>query len=127
MRIIAVGLSTAIAVLQLFAGGVEAAEKVIGLTELELVTCAGAPAQTMELGKNRVYVYATGNNSVYLNRAFNSYVGVARANTCQATVIFQGGRVIKVTYQKAGALLAREIQCGKLFNACAPKPTKKKP
>ncbi len=105
-----------------------ASERILGLSEFELVSCAGVPAQTMDFGsQGKIYVYATGNYTTTVNKAFNTYIGNTRANSCQANVVIQGGRVSQIKYQKSGGLIAREFQCGKLFSGCksTQKPKKK--
>ena len=119
MKIPVICIVASLAFLGIAAPSAHSSERILGLTEFDLVSCAGAPSQVMEFGgQGRIYVYVAGNVTTTVNKVFNTYIGSANSNTCQATVIIQGGRVTGVKYQKSGGLIAREIQCGKLFSSC---------
>jgi hypothetical protein len=87
-----------------------AAEPPVGLTEAQLLQCAGVPTAQMQSGGAKVWQYS-------VSRVGGDF-SMLRTDACDAIVTFKNGRVANVTFRKSGGLIAREIVCAGIFSGC---------
>jgi hypothetical protein len=94
---------------------------VIGLSEEQLITCAGMPARSIQAGASTFYEFANthaagGANSFMTGNSIQSF-GYARVVGCVATVRITGGSVVDVQYQCRG-LITGMIARSQMFANC---------
>ncbi len=87
-----------------------AAEPPIGLSESQLLQCAGVPNGNMQSGGTKVWQYST--------RRVRGNSDFIVTDACDAIVTFKNGRVFNVTFRKSGGLISREFACQGIFSGC---------
>jgi len=98
-----------------------AEDKLVGLSEEELLRCAGAPAQERRAGELSFLTYHGGGDGVAIGAVAQSQLGVAafKRRYCDATFTLQNGRVADLQYRgRTGGLLTRDEQCAFIVEDC---------
>ena len=91
---------------------------IVGLSEIELVQCAGLPQGSMSVGDATFYQYSSLSERGQVVPLGNSLFVTRRTRGCEATVKVQNGRVVDVTTQSHGGLLTGPLACQRLFSGC---------
>lgn len=98
---------------------VEAGEnEIVGLTEDELISCAGFPTAQMELKGKTFYKFSTISESGAAVPAGGIVIFGKRQNGCEATVSVVNGRVVAVKTKRLNWSLPSLTACSRLFSAC---------
>ncbi|MEY4508620.1 MAG: hypothetical protein RLZZ450_742 [Pseudomonadota bacterium] len=97
----------------------------MGLSETELLKCAGAPAQEKHAGSLSFLTYhgggGGGGDGVAVGAVAQSQLGVAsfKRRYCDATFTLENGRVADLQYRgRTGGLLTRDEQCAFIVEDC---------
>jgi hypothetical protein len=99
----------------------KAESKLIGLTEEQLLHCAGAPAQEKRSGSLSFLTYHGGGDGVAVGASGGSQIGVAayKHRYCDATFELRDGRVAALQYHgRTGGLLTHDEQCAFIVEDC---------
>lgn len=100
----------------------EAESKLIGLSEEQLLQCAGAPAHEKRLGSLSFLTYHGGGDGVAVGEVLGrSQIGVAayKHRYCDATFTLRNGLVADLQYRgRTGGLLTRGEQCAFIVEDC---------
>lgn len=99
----------------------KAEHKLIGLSEEQLLQCAGVPAQEKRSGSLSFFTYHGGGDGVAIAALGRSQIGVAayKHRYCDATFTLRNGRVADLQYRgRTGGLLTRDEQCAFIVEDC---------
>lgn len=99
----------------------EAESKLLGLSEEELLQCAGAPAQEKRSGSLSFLTYHGGGDGVAVGEFGRSQLGVVayKHRYCDATFTLRNGRVADLHYRgRTGGLLTKGEQCAFIVEDC---------
>ncbi|MDB4985786.1 MAG: hypothetical protein JWN04_964 [Myxococcaceae bacterium] len=100
----------------------KAERQLIGLSEEDLLQCAGAPAQEKRAGSLSFLTYHGGGDAVAVAQPFGqSQIGIAtiKHRYCDATFTLRNGRVAELHYRgRTGGLLTRDEQCAFVVDGC---------
>ena len=92
-------------------------KKLIGLTEEQLLSCAGIPAGSMAAGATTFFQYGEFNEHGQIIGMGSNLFVAKRQKGCQAAVSLKGGKVVKVTLKTKG-LLTGPLACDRIFSDC---------
>ena len=92
--------------------------ELVGLTEDELISCAGFPAAQMQLKGKTFYKFSTISESGAAVPAGGIVIFGKRQNGCEATVSVENGRVVAVKTKRLNWSLPSLTACSRLFSAC---------
>ena len=92
-------------------------DKLIGLTEERLLTCAGIPSARMVSGASTFLQYGEFNEAGAFIPLGSTLFVTRRLRGCQATVVVRGGRITNVTLKTKG-LISGPLACQRIFSEC---------
>ena len=92
--------------------------EVVGLTEDELISCAGFPTAQMGLKGKTFYKFSTISESGAAVPTGGMVIFGKRQNGCEATVSVVNGRVVAVKIKRLNWSLPSLTACSRLFSAC---------
>ena len=92
-------------------------EKLIGLSEEQLISCAGIPAGQMVSGNSTFFQYGEFNERGAFVPLGNTLFLTKRQRGCQAIVTLHNGVVTKVTLKTKG-LISGPLACQRIFSDC---------
>ena len=92
--------------------------QIVGLSEDELISCAGFPTDQMQLKGKTFYKFSTISESGTAVPAGGIVVFGKRQNGCEATVSVVNGRVVAVKTKRLNWSLPSLTACSRLFSAC---------
>jgi len=99
--------------------------QLIGMSKVELLSCAGAPVRQEQAEEFEFLTFAGGGDSTgYGVATFTSpstaiATGKSLRRYCEATFVLKGGVVQRVNYQgRTGGLLTRGEQCAFIVENC---------
>ena len=97
-----------------------ARSRLVGLSEVDLESCIGAPDQHASFGSTDVLTYyASSTNSINWTVPIVGGLGVNNGGYCHATFQVVDGRVIRVLYSgEKNALLAPDAFCAPIIRTC---------
>lgn len=97
-----------------------ARSRLVGVSEVDLESCIGAPDQHTSFGRTDVLTYyASSTNSVNWSIPVVGGLGVNNGGYCHATFQVVNGRVTRVLYSgEKNALLAPDAFCAPIIRAC---------
>lgn len=98
----------------------EARSRLVGLSEVDLESCIGAPDQHANFGNTDVLTYYAGStNSINWSIPVVGGLGVNNGGYCHATFQVVNGRVSRVLYSgEKNALLAPDAFCAPIIRTC---------
>jgi hypothetical protein len=99
----------------------KAETRLIGLSEEELLKCAGAPSQEKHSGSLSFLTYHGGGDGVAVGALGSSQIGLAtyKHRYCDATFTLRNGHVADLQYRgRTGGLLTRGEQCAFIVEGC---------
>lgn len=104
----------------LFIGFVRAdpTQKLMGLSEEELISCAGIPAAQMTNGQKTFYQYnelSERGTGIMIDE--DTIISSKKQKGCQALITIESGRVSKVMLKKQGWLSGSRA-CERIFSEC---------
>lgn len=91
--------------------------RLIGLTEEQLLSCAGIPVGTMVSGATTFFQYGEFSERGQIMALGDSLFVAKRQKGCQAIVSLRNGRVVNVTLKKKG-LIRGPMACERIFSGC---------
>lgn len=95
----------------------EAEVRLIGMSETELLECAGAPASARRSGKLNFFTYHGGGDAIVAYA--RSELGIYRRRYCDATFTLRDGQVTALQYRgRTGGLLSGDEQCAFIVEDC---------
>ena len=92
-------------------------DKLIGLSEEQLVSCAGIPAGQMVSGNSTFFQYGEFNERGAFVPLGNTLFITKRQKGCQAIITLQNGVVTKVMLKTKG-LISGPLACQRIFSEC---------
>jgi hypothetical protein len=92
-------------------------DKLIGLSEEQLVSCAGIPAGQMVSGNSTFFQYGEFNERGAFVPLGNTLFITKRQKGCQAVITLQNGVVTKVMLKTKG-LISGPMACQRIFSEC---------
>ena len=92
-------------------------DNLIGLSEEQLISCAGIPAGQMVSGQSTFFQYGEFNERGAFIPLGNTLYLTKRLKGCQAVVTLQNGYVTKVTVKTKG-LISGPLACQRIFSGC---------
>ena len=92
-------------------------DNLIGLSEEELISCAGIPAGQMVSGPSTFHQYGEFSERGAFVPLGNTLFLTKRQRGCQAVITLQNGYVTKVTVKTKG-LISGPLACQRIFSAC---------
>ena len=92
--------------------------ELVGLTEDELISCAGFPAVQMQLKGKTFYKFSTISESGAAVPAGGIVIFGKRQNGCEATVGVENGKVVSVKTKRLNWSLPSLTACSRLFSGC---------
>lgn len=92
-------------------------DKLIGLSEEQLISCAGIPAGQMVSGNSTFFQYGEFNERGAFVPLGNTLFITKRQKGCQAIVTLQNGVVTKVMLKTKG-LISGPMACQRIFSEC---------
>ena len=92
-------------------------DKLVGLSEEQLVSCAGIPAGQMVSGNSTFFQYGEFNERGALVPLGNTLFITKRQKGCQAVITLQNGVVTKVMLKTKG-LISGPMACQRIFSDC---------
>jgi hypothetical protein len=113
-----------------------AQSELVGMTKVDLLSCAGVPARSAKEGGIEVLTYDGGGDVITAGGTVGAYNGVhnaygsngtfggvnvsrGRRLYCEATFVIQDGKVAKVSYSgQTGGLLTKGEQCAFIVENC---------
>jgi len=90
----------------------------VGMSEEDIVACAGLPSGNMQIGSKTFFQYGASREAGAINGVGNTLFLSRHQTGCDATVTFQNDHVVQVTTRPYGGLLTGPIACGSLFASC---------
>ena len=95
------------------------AKSLIGKTDFDVVSCAGAPESVIDFTAGRqVMTFTASRRSGGLFANNSGLFGHKSESSCQAIVQLQDGVVTRVEYKKVGGLLSTAMLCGQVLAGC---------
>ena len=91
---------------------------IVGLSEDELISCAGFPTAQMQLKGKTFYKFSTISESGAAVPTGGIVIFGKRQNGCEATVSVENGRVVAVKTKRLNWSLPSLTACSRLFSAC---------
>ncbi len=97
-----------------------AQHRLLGLSEVDLEACLGAPDQHSSFGSTDVLTwYAASSSSLSYSVPFVGGLGFSNGGYCHATVRVDDGRVTRVLYSgEKNATLAPDAYCAPILRTC---------
>ncbi len=97
-----------------------AQQNLLGLSEVDLESCIGAPDQRQSFGQTDVLTYyATSTSSISYSLPIIGGLGVTNGAYCHATFRIDNGRVTRVLYSgEKNATLAPDAYCAPITRTC---------
>jgi hypothetical protein len=95
-----------------------AASSIVGLSQDDLIACAGLPSGEMQTGEATYWQYGASRQVGSIQTFGQMHVLSSHSTGCEATVTLKGGVVSDVKTRGYGGLLTGPIACAKLFAAC---------
>jgi hypothetical protein len=98
----------------------EAQTRLLGLTEVDLESCLGAPDQRQSFGKTDVLTYyATSTSSISYSLPVVGGIGFSNGAYCHATFRVDDGKVTRVLYSgEKNATGAPDAYCAPISRTC---------
>jgi hypothetical protein len=104
----------------------KAQRSLVGLSELDLEACLGAPDQHSTFGSTDILTYvasSTSSNSVSLGLPIVGDINVAGGGYCHATFRAVNGHIVEVRYTgEKDATLAPNAYCAPIVRSCVQHP-----
>ena len=91
---------------------------IVGLSEEELISCAGFPTAQMQLNGKTFYKFSTISESGAAVPAGGIVIFGKRQNGCEATVGVENGKVVSVKTKRLNWSLPSLTACNRLFSGC---------
>lgn len=92
-------------------------KKLIGLSEEDLLSCAGIPVAQMASGNKTFFQYGEfGEHGAFIPLG-NTLFLAKKYKGCQAVITLEGGTVRKVTLKTKG-LITGPLACDRIFSEC---------
>jgi hypothetical protein len=99
------------------AANADVPQRLVGLTEEQLLSCAGIPAGSMVSGATTFFQYGEFSERGQVVALGGSLFVSKRQKGCQAVVSLRNGRVVNVTLKKKG-LISGPMACERIFSGC---------
>ncbi len=98
----------------------DAAHRLVGLSEVDLESCLGAPDQHSSFGNVDVLTYAaTSTGSTNLSVPVVSGLGFSYGGYCHATFRVESGKVTRILYSgEKNGTLAPDAYCAPIVRTC---------
>ncbi len=122
-----VGLAGAACSIQRAEMAKDAQRQLVGMSQEQLLSCMGPPANQSMVGSTEVWQYASGDGyrsgggTAYIVPNTNIIVagGASRGRSCLVNITFSSGRVQSINYQgRTGGLLTKGEQCAYAVENC---------
>ena len=92
--------------------------KIVGLSEDELISCAGFPTAQMQLNGKTFYKFTSTSEGGAAFPAGGFVLFGRHQNGCEATVSVENGRVVSVKTKRLNWSLPSLTACSRLFSGC---------
>lgn len=98
-----------------------AQQQVVGMSEGDLISCAGIPQQARDVGQDRFFQYSAfraGRGGNFQNLGGFVFFDENPDAGCDATVTIRNGKVTAVKTRPSGAIISGPLMCRRMFSAC---------